>query len=123
MDLWTAKTFAKGLKDYRLDDYDAFKRESISGKPIEDEDIQVIILDSDYHSYLSKDKTYRIEQNNCRQRHWFARFRRRTLTVSRSLEMVEITMRIFAAIHVNKTLIINYAIFSYSSLYFFFNFM
>jgi len=61
--------------------------------------------------FQGKDKTYRIEQNNCRQRHWFARFRRRTVTVSRSLEMVEITMRIFAAIHVNKTLAIDYAIF------------
>jgi len=62
--------------------------------------------------HQGKDKTYRIEQNNCRQRHWFARFRRRTVTVSRSLEMVEITMRIFAAIHVNKTLAINNAILS-----------
>lgn len=54
--------------------------------------------------YQGKDKTYRIEQNNGRQRHWFARFRRKALANSRSLEMVEITMRIFAAIHVNKTL-------------------
>jgi IS1 family transposase len=62
--------------------------------------------------FQGKDKTYSIEQNNCRQKHWFARFRRRIVTVSRSLEMVEITMRIFAAIHVNKTLALNYAIFS-----------
>ncbi len=58
-----------------------------------------------------KDKTFRIEQNNSRQRHWFARFRRKTLANSRSLEMVDITMPIFAAIHVNKTLKIDHAIF------------
>ena len=61
--------------------------------------------------FQGKDKTFSIEQNNGRQRHWFARFRRKTLVNSRSLEMVEITMRIFAAIHVNKTLKINNAIF------------
>lgn len=62
--------------------------------------------------FQGKDKTYRIEQNNSRQRHWFARFTRKTVTVSRSHEMVEITMRIFAAIHVNKTLVVDTAIFS-----------
>ncbi len=61
--------------------------------------------------FQGKDKTYRIEQNNGRQRHWFARFRRKTLAVSRSLPMVDITMAIFAAIHVNKTLTLNHAIF------------
>ena len=62
--------------------------------------------------FQEKDKTYRIEQNNSRQRHWFARFRRRTVTVSRSLQMVDITIAIFAAVHVNKTLKFNDAIFS-----------
>jgi hypothetical protein len=32
------------------------------------------------------------ESNNARQRHWLARFRRRTCVVSRSVEMVEATM-------------------------------
>ena len=62
--------------------------------------------------FQGKDKTFSIEQNNGRQRHWFARFRRKTIANTRSLEMLEITMRIFAAIHVNKTLKIDCAIFS-----------
>ena len=62
--------------------------------------------------FQGKDKTFSIEQNNGRQRHWFARFRRKTIENSRSLQMVEITRRIFAAIHVNKTLKIDHAIFS-----------
>ena len=53
--------------------------------------------------YIGKDQTYRIEQNNSRQRHWFARFRRRSIVVSKSLEMIELTMGLFAAFHVNKT--------------------
>ena len=28
------------------------------------------------HHYIGKDHTYKIEQNNGRQRHWFARFKR-----------------------------------------------
>jgi IS1 family transposase len=63
------------------------------------------------HLFQGKDKTFWIAQNNGRQRHWFARFRRKTLAKSRPLEMAEITMRIFAAIHVNKTLKINHTIF------------
>ena len=53
--------------------------------------------------YIGKDQTYRIAQNNSRQRHWFARFRRRSIVVSKSLEMIELTMNLFAAFHVNKT--------------------
>ena len=41
------------------------------------------------------------ESNNARQRHWFARFRRRTCVVSRSVEMVEATMALFAHYHCN----------------------
>ena len=62
--------------------------------------------------FQGKEKTFSIEQNNSRQRHWFARFRRKTLSNSRSLEMVDITMRIFAALHVNKSLKIESNIFS-----------
>ena len=51
--------------------------------------------------YTGKDQTQRIESNNARQRHWFARFRRRTCVVSRSLEMVEATMALFAFYHCN----------------------
>ena len=41
--------------------------------------------------YIGKDQTQRSESNNARQRHWFARFRRRTCVVSKSLTMVEAT--------------------------------
>src|SRR3954447_22745207 len=51
--------------------------------------------------YVGKDQTQRIESNNARQRHWFARFRRRTCGVSRSVEMVEATMALFAYYHCN----------------------
>jgi insertion element IS1 protein InsB len=46
--------------------------------------------------YLGKDQTQRSESNNAQQRHWFARFRRRTCVVSRSVAMVDATMALFA---------------------------
>ena len=52
----------------------------------------------------SKALTIGIEQNNGRQRHWFCRFRRKTIAVSRSKEMVDLTIFLFAAYHVNGTL-------------------
>jgi insertion element IS1 protein InsB len=51
--------------------------------------------------YIGKDQTQRSESNNARQRHWFARFRRRTCVVSRSVAMVEATMALFARCHCN----------------------
>jgi len=51
--------------------------------------------------FQGKAGTVAIERNNCRQRHWFARFRRKTIVVSRSLRMVELTMALFAKFHVN----------------------
>ena len=51
--------------------------------------------------YVGKDQTQRSESNNARQRHWFARFRRRTCVVSRSVAMVEATMALFAFYHCN----------------------
>ncbi len=45
-----------------------------------------------------------LEQNNGRQRHWFCRFRRKTIAVSRSREMVDLTLFLFAAYHVNGSL-------------------
>ena len=51
--------------------------------------------------YIGKDQTQRSEGNNARQRHWFARFRRRTCVVSRSVGMVEATMALFAFSHCN----------------------
>ena len=50
---------------------------------------------------IGKDRAYRIESNNARQRHWFARFRRRTCAVSKSVAMVKATMALFAFHHCN----------------------
>jgi len=50
----------------------------------------------------TKSQTHLIESNNMPQRHWFARFRRKTCVVSRSLEMVDLTVMLYAAYHVNK---------------------
>ncbi|ETZ04980.1 IS1 transposase [Holospora undulata] len=60
--------------------------------------------------FQEKDKTFSTEQNNARHRHWFARFRP-PLANTRSLEMLEVTLLIFALLHVNKTLKINHAVF------------
>jgi insertion element IS1 protein InsB len=43
-----------------------------------------------------KNGTVGIERNNCRQRHWFARFKRKSIVVSKSLHMVDLTMALFA---------------------------
>jgi insertion element IS1 protein InsB len=44
-----------------------------------------------------------IERVNSRLRHWFARFRRRTCVVSKALDMVDATIALFAAYHINQT--------------------
>jgi len=54
----------------------------------------------------SKSETHLIESNNMPQRHWFARFRRKTCVVSRSLEMVDLTTMLYAAVHVNQMIYI-----------------
>src|SRR6186713_447183 len=53
--------------------------------------------------YIGKDETVAIERVNSRLRHWFARFRRRICVVSKALEMVDATIALFAAYHVNGT--------------------
>ena len=49
----------------------------------------------------TKAETHLIESNNAPQRHWFARFRRKTVCVSRSKEMVDLTIGLYANFHVN----------------------
>ena len=51
--------------------------------------------------FQCKSQTFYLEQNNGRQRHWFARFRRKSIVVSKTLEMVDLTMALFAKFHVN----------------------
>ena len=46
--------------------------------------------------YVGKDQTQLIESDNARQRHWFARFRRRTCVVSRAVRTVEASIAPFA---------------------------
>jgi IS1 family transposase len=46
-------------------------------------------------------ETHGIERNNFRQHHWFARFGRKTCVVSRSLQMVDLTMALYAKFWVN----------------------
>ncbi|MDR3301830.1 MAG: IS1 family transposase, partial [Spirochaetaceae bacterium] len=50
----------------------------------------------------TKAETHGIERNNFRQRHWCGRFRRKTCIVSRSKEMVDLSIALFAKFHVNN---------------------
>ena len=49
----------------------------------------------------TKRETHGIERNNCRMRHWFGRFKRKSIIVSKSVEMVNITVALFARFRVN----------------------
>ncbi len=49
----------------------------------------------------SKATTHAIERNHCRQRHWFGRFKRKSIIISKSKEMVDLTMALFARFWVN----------------------
>ena len=59
------------------------------------------VIDED-RLFQGKTQTYYLEQNNGRQRHWYARFRRKSIVVSKTLEMVDLTMALFARFHVNR---------------------
>jgi insertion element IS1 protein InsB len=50
---------------------------------------------------MSQRETRGIERNHTPNRHWFARFKRQSIVVSKSLEMVDLTMALFAKFHVN----------------------
>ena len=50
---------------------------------------------------MSKRVTKGIERNHTPNRHWFARFKRTSIVVSRSIEMVDLTMALFAKFHIN----------------------
>ncbi len=49
----------------------------------------------------TKAETHGIERNNCRMRHWFGRFKRKSIIVSKSVEMVNLTVALFARFRVN----------------------
>src|SRR3954452_12797920 len=46
--------------------------------------------------YTGKDETHGIERDNARQRHWLARFRRRSIVVSKAPRMVDVSIALFA---------------------------
>jgi hypothetical protein len=50
---------------------------------------------------MSKARTDGIERNHCRQGHWFGRFKRKSIIVSKAKDMVELTMALFARFRVN----------------------
>jgi insertion element IS1 protein InsB len=61
-----------------------------------------------YASFIPQDKlvqskamTHDIERNHCRLRHWFGRFKRKSTITSKSKEMVDLTMALFAKFWVN----------------------
>ena len=50
---------------------------------------------------MSTRETRGIERNHPPNRHWCARFKRKSIVVSKSLDMVDLTMALFAKFHVN----------------------
>ena len=50
---------------------------------------------------MSKARTDGIERNHGRQRQWIGRFKRKSIIVSKSTEMVDLTMALFAKFWVN----------------------
>ena len=50
---------------------------------------------------MNKGLTHKIERNNCQNRHWFGRFKRKSIVVSKSEEMVDLTMALFARFRIN----------------------
>jgi len=52
--------------------------------------------------WQTKKYTWGIENNNGRQRRWFARFRKRTCVVSGCAETVDLTISLFAKFRLNN---------------------
>jgi len=46
--------------------------------------------------YVGKEETHGIECDHARQRHWLARFRHRSIVVSKATRMVDVSIAIFA---------------------------
>jgi insertion element IS1 protein InsB len=53
------------------------------------------------HHVISKSETVGIERNNSDTRHWFGRFHRKSKIVSKSVEMVDLTLGLFAKFRSN----------------------
>ena len=52
--------------------------------------------------HTGKAQTHSIERDNARQRHWLARFRRRSIVVSKAKRMVDVSIALFARFAGNK---------------------
>ena len=46
--------------------------------------------------FVGKEQTHGIERDHTRQRHWLARFRRRSIVVSKAIRMVDASIALFA---------------------------
>ena len=46
--------------------------------------------------FVGKEETHGIERDHARQRHWLARFRRRSIVVSKAKRMVDASIALFA---------------------------
>ena len=46
--------------------------------------------------YVGKEETHALERDHARQRHWLARFRRRSIVVSKARRMVDASIALFA---------------------------
>ena len=49
-----------------------------------------------------KDETHGIKRDNARQRHWLARFRRRSIVVSKAKRRVDVSIALFASFDGNN---------------------
>ena len=111
--IWKAFDSANGkLIDRECGDRDAATFQRMY-KRLEERGIKLYCSDdySVYNQVIPEDKritgknfTYRIEGNNSDTRHWHARFRRKSKTVSKSAELADLTMGLFAKHHVNEGL-------------------
>jgi len=54
--------------------------------------------------HTGKDETHGIERDNARQRHWLARFRRRSIVVSKAKRMVDVSIALVARFAGNNTI-------------------
>ena len=54
--------------------------------------------------YSGKNETHGIERDNARQRHWLARFRRRSIVVSKAKRMVDLSLALFASFAGNSSI-------------------
>jgi IS1 family transposase/transposase-like protein len=93
----------------QLPDWECGRREKATLKKMVDRlaplDVKVYRTDKwgTYASGIPQDKlvqskatTHDIERNHCRQGHWFGHCKRRSIIVSKSKEMVDLTMSLFA---------------------------